>query len=93
MKKLRLADIVLIEHHTYKRTKWDLTLPDGGYAGHGGGDPALMAALYTEMTKPDAASMESSIQRSVQSHLMGFAAEVSRKTGRIIQLADYVKTL
>lgn len=92
-RKTEDADIVLIEHHTYKRTKWDLTLPDGGYAGHGGGDPALMAALYTEMTRADAASMESSIQRSVQSHLMGFAAEESRKTGRVVTLAEYVKSL
>jgi predicted dehydrogenase len=92
-RKTENADIVLIEHHTYNRTKWDLNPLAGGYAGHGGGDPALMEALYSEMTRPDAASMESSIQRSVQSHLMGFAAEESRKTGRIVTLAEYVKTL
>lgn len=92
-RKTEDADIVLIEHHTYKRTKWDLSTLEGGYAGHGGGDPALMTALHAEMTRPDAATMESSIQRSVQSHIMGFAAEKSRKTGAVINLADYVKSL
>jgi predicted dehydrogenase len=92
-RKTEDADIVLIEHHTYKRTKWNLDTLAGGYAGHGGGDPALMTALHSEMTRPDGASMESSIQRSVQSHVMGFAAEESRKSGRIITLAEYIKSL
>ena len=92
-RKTENADIVMIEHHTYNRTKWDLNPDAGGYAGHGGGDAVLMTELYAQMTRPDAAAMESSIQRSVQSHLMGFAAEESRTSGQTIHLAEYVKSL
>lgn len=87
------ADIVLIDHHTYNRTRWNIRALPGGYAGHGGGDPGLVMALHAEMTRPDAAAMESSIQRSVESHMMGFAAEESRLTGRTVSLADYVKRI
>ncbi len=84
------ADILFIQHHTYNRTRWNVTSPVGGYAGHGGGDPGLIHALYEEMNKPDAADMASSIQRSVESHLMGFAMEASRLTGKTVDMADYV---
>ena len=85
------TDLLLIEHHTYKRTRWNIIQESGGYAGHGGGDPALMNALYAEMTSPDPSSMASSIQRSVESHVMGFAAEESRLKGCTINLADYTQ--
>ena len=62
-------------------------------AGHGGGDPGLVMAMHAEMTRPDAAAMESSIQRSVESHMMGFAAEESRLTGRTVSRRDYVHGL
>jgi predicted dehydrogenase len=84
------TDILFIQHHTYQRTRWDIVPPAGGYAGHGGGDPGLIQALYEEMNKPDAAAMESSIQRSEESHMMGFAMEASRLTGKTIELADFV---
>ena len=67
-------------------THYDLAVPHGGYAGHGGGDSGLVHALYDEMRQPDPAAMTSSLPVSVASHLIGFAAEQSRLTGHPIQL-------
>jgi len=33
--------------------------------------------------------MESSLEKSVESHVMGFAAEEARRTGRAIELAEF----
>lgn len=63
--------------------------PGGGYGGHLGGDGALVQALYDEMQKSNPAKMHTSIAKSVQSHLMAFAAEESRLKGQSIDLAQY----
>lgn len=60
--------------------------PDGW---HGGGDAGLMRVLYGEMGKADPADMDSSLERSVESHLMGFAAEEARISGATVDLADF----
>jgi predicted dehydrogenase len=56
-----------------------------GYHGHGGGDYGLMLDLHDEMTKPREA-MNSSIQNALHSHVIGFAAEQSRATGRVVEV-------
>jgi predicted dehydrogenase len=56
---------------------------------HGGGDAGLVRMLHAEMGKPRAADMESSLEKSVESHLMGFAAEEARLTGATVALADF----
>lgn len=82
-------DIVITEHATGIETCMDLDISDDGYEGHGGGDGGLVRALYDEMTSADAVAMRSSIQRSLQSHLMAFAAEESRLTGATIRLDEF----
>lgn len=62
----------------------------GGYDSHGGGDEGLIDALYEEMNKPSPAEMTASIQTSVMSHIMGFAAEEARLTGRVVQIEDFL---
>jgi predicted dehydrogenase len=64
--------------------------PTGGYAGHGGGDAGLMATLHAELTGADAAAMRTSLEVSIQSHRMAFAAEQSRKEGRTVVLETTV---
>jgi predicted dehydrogenase len=56
-----------------------------GYHGHGGGDYGLMLDLHDEMSKPRE-SMNSSIQNALHSHVIGFAAEQSRATGRVVNV-------
>jgi predicted dehydrogenase len=64
----------------------------GGYDGHGGGDPGLVHALDNEMSKP-AREMRSGLAASVESHLIGYAAEESRRTHQVVALAPYRRGL
>lgn len=59
----------------------------GGYDGHGGGDPGLVHALDVEFAKP-ARAMRSGLHASVESHLVAFAAEEARLTGRTVELPE-----
>jgi len=43
------------------------------------------------MSKPDSAAMTTSIQQSVESHYMGFAAEISRREKRTVRLDELRK--
>jgi predicted dehydrogenase len=53
----------------------------GGYDGHGGGDMGLVLALHKEMNAPH--GMTSSLVVSIESHLIGFAGEVARRTASV----------
>jgi len=66
-------------------------VPEGGYDGHAGGDFGLINALHREMTGPPPHEMRSSLARSVQSHLMAFAAEEARRSGSVIDLELFEK--
>ncbi len=43
-----------------------------------------MATLHAELTGVDASAMRTSLEVSIQSHLMAFAAETARKEGRTV---------
>ena len=83
------ADLIVREHATGDEQRYVVAPLAGGYAGHGGGDAGLMLSLNDELTKTDAREMRSSIHQSVQSHLIGFAAEAARLTGRVVDLAVF----
>lgn len=87
------ADIVVMDHKTGNKEMHTVNMAAGGYDGHGGGDHGLVSHLYDEMTKGNPAEVESSITQAVQSHIMGFAAEESRVTGRTVDLAEFVQKL
>lgn len=57
-----------------------------GYGSHMGGDTGLVDALYDEMRGCDASKMTTSLDVSVESHALAFAAETSRLSGETIQL-------
>ena len=74
---------------TNKATKWDITVEDvGDYknSGHGGGDWALVTDWVKAVKKQDASLLTSTIDASVESHIIGFSAEKSRKTKQIISI-------
>ncbi|MCX7846578.1 MAG: Gfo/Idh/MocA family oxidoreductase [bacterium] len=83
------CDIIVEEHATGQRTRHMARAFAGGYDSHEDGDPGLMYALYDEMTKVDAAQMRSSISRSVESHVIAFAAEEARLTGTVINVQEF----
>jgi hypothetical protein len=46
-------------------------------------------ALYDEMTKPPEASLAAGLDSTVHSHLIGFAAEEARLTGRTVNIDEF----
>ena len=76
------ADLV-VRQHGGETTSIKVEKVEGGYGGHGGGDMGLVLALHQEMRRDTPAEMTSSLAVSVESHLIGFAAETSRRTGSV----------
>lgn len=57
--------------------------------GHGGGDDGLMDH-FTDVVRRDAAGeVRASGRVSLDSHLLGFAAEEAREAARVVDMADY----
>ncbi len=79
------AHLVLFPHEG-PPVRYSVQSADGGYELHGGGDAGLVDALYHEMTCPPGTPLEAGIDATVHSHLIGFAAEESRTTGRIVDI-------
>lgn len=81
------CDLVLTRHGwNQEPERITVETPAGGYAGHGGGDHGLMSTLHADLTCPDPQAMRTSLEVSMQSHLMAFAAERSRLTGKTVAL-------
>ena len=61
-------------------------------SGHGGGDAGILND-FTDGLLQNGSDSRSSISRSTESHLMAFAMEESRLTGKVVDLEQYKKTL
>lgn len=74
------------DFRTGKRTHWtgldDAEAGDYKGHGHGGGDLALFRDFVEAVSHQDPARLTSTIDISIESHLMGFAAEKSRISGK-----------
>ena len=53
-------------------------------SGHGGGDWSLMRDFILAVSNQDPKYLTSTIDQSIDSHVMGFAAEKSRLTGTVV---------
>jgi hypothetical protein len=80
--------LILLPHEG-KPVRYTVQAEDGGYELHGGGDLGLVNALYNEMTKPPSAPLEAGIESTVHSHLITFAAEEARLSGRVVDLEEF----
>lgn len=80
------CELLLREHATGNVQRFNISIPEGG---HGGGDVGLVNHLHHEMSGIPASEMRSSLEKSVASHLITFAAERSRETGQTVDLAKY----
>jgi predicted dehydrogenase len=88
-KQIADCDIVVRDHATNDVSRFNVEPRAGAHAGHGGGDRGLMESLYTEMQVADSADMRSSLHVSVESHLIGFAAEESRMTAQVVEAKPF----
>ena len=57
-------------------------IPEYAGSGHGGGDHRLVRDFVEAVAHQDPSRLSSDIDVSIESHLMGFAAERSRRTGK-----------
>jgi predicted dehydrogenase len=74
---------------TKEKTKWDITVEDvDNYknSGHGGGDWALVSDWIRAIKKQDPDLLTSTIDASIESHIMGFKAEKSRLKKQMIEM-------
>jgi hypothetical protein len=55
-------------------------------SGHGGGDWFLMRDFVMAVANQNPKYLTSTIDQSIESHLMGFAAEESRKTSQLVKI-------
>lgn len=60
-----------------------------GAGGHGGGDAGLMEDLHAAMTASDPDAAATAIARSLDGHLVAFAADEARRTGTVVDLAAF----
>ncbi len=75
------------DFRTRKSEQWDISVDNvSNYknSGHGGGDWALAADWVRAIKEQDASLLTSTIEASIESHIMGFNAETSRLTKTIV---------
>ena len=77
------------------RTTQDIPITgrDGISGGHGGGDEGIIQSLYQYFTGGDPGCSISDVTTSVDNHLIVFAAELSRETGTVVDLRQYIHSL
>ncbi len=83
-------DITVYDHRSGATT--DIPVPAADDSGHGGGDSRLMEAFARAVWRADNRTNTeafTSARTSVESHLLAFAAERSRATGTVIDMAAY----
>ncbi|MCX7623593.1 MAG: Gfo/Idh/MocA family oxidoreductase [Thermomicrobium sp.] len=78
-------ELVIADHLTGNVETIRLAPPIGG---HGGGDVGLIRG-FVQSVRGERSDVLTSARQAVESHLLAFAAEEARVSGRIIDLADY----
>jgi predicted dehydrogenase len=72
--------------------KQEVIHPNVVLSGHGGGDSLLMED-FLRLIEEDGVDSRSSIKKSVESHIMAYAAEMSRITGKVIDIDELKEQL
>jgi len=78
-------ELVIADHLTGTIETMRLAPPIGG---HGGGDVGLIRA-FVQAVRGERAGVLTSAHQAVESHLLAFAAEDARVSGRILDMATY----
>lgn len=76
-----MTEMVITSFQNGKKEQWAETTDL-----HGGGDFRLMADFVMAIHTNDPTMLTSTLEASVESHLMGFAAEQSRLENRVVQV-------
>lgn len=76
-----MHSFVLTDFRTGKKTEWKQETD-----GHGGGDWRLVADWIQAIDQQNPSLLTSTIDASIESHVMGFAAEKSRKENKVMEI-------
>ena len=76
-----MSSFTLTDFRSGKKTEWKQDTD-----GHGGGDWRLVADWIQAVDQQNPALLTSTIDASIESHLMGFAAEKSRKENKVVEV-------
>ena len=82
-------EFTLYEFRSNRKLVWNKKLaeiPEYKGSGHGGGDLALVCDFVEAVSSGDESRLTSTIDASVESHLMGFCAEKSRLSHKKIEV-------
>ena len=75
--------LITYQFSSGKQDIWDATKATKSASGHGGGDWGLVSDFVKAVINEDPDMLTSTIQASMESHLMGFKAEESRLGGTV----------
>ena len=84
-----MKELVLTDFRTRKSNTFVPQVEDvEGYknSGHGGGDWLLVKDFVHAVAQQNPALLTSTIDESIESHIMGFMAEESRKSGKLMDI-------
>jgi hypothetical protein len=84
-----MTELVLHDFKTRKETKFVPKAEDVEEyknSGHGGGDWLLVKDFVQAVSQNNPALLTSTIDESIESHVMGFMAEESRKKGKVMDI-------
>lgn len=84
-----MKEFIHTDFLTGKTTKWNMQINETERyesSGHGGGDWGLVADWIKAVSQNNSSLLTSTIDASVESHIMGFCAEQSRKLNEIIPI-------
>lgn len=86
-------DSSLIRIYDYLSKEWreiDTAASDASMAGgHGGGDGGILESFCRAIVEDDESLIISGADATIESHLTTFAAEKSRKTGKVVEMAKF----
>lgn len=87
-------DVFLYRFSDKSKTKIDIeSFGNTQKEGHGGGDLGIVNALYDYVAKGISSDQLSEVDISVKNHMIAFAAEEARLSGKIIDLDEYIASI
>ena len=72
--------------HPERTIRYTPKVEDGG---HGGGDLGLIRSFVKAVREKDQSVLETDVKEILTSHLVVFAAEKSRKEGKVVSVEEY----
>ncbi len=86
-------DSSVLRHYDFLTKKWetiDTTASGASMAGgHGGGDGGVLGDFCLAIQENDPSHIITGTDATLESHLTTFAAEKSRKTGKVVEMATF----